>query len=544
MLGCYTGTDALDPGGSDPGASAGGGDGAEGPGDDQPVPPTVDEDGCELTARRIWKLTPAQISRTVATMIPGSSDAGLSLAATLPTDDAGFSNDADALAMTEPHVFDLLRFANTMADEVVADPGAVQPCLGQERDAECVASFVERFATQGFRRPPTAEELDDLLVLYEGEQAVRGPDSALYQVVRAVFMSPAFLYRTEIGQATDEPGVFTLTAHERASALSYLLIDGPPDAELLAAAEASELDDPDGLARQVDRLLASPQTSRGIVKLLQEHLHSAKLSQLTKDTEAVPEFDASLAEAFAAENRDFLEYVLWQDDGRWQSVLTAPYTVIDDTLAALYGIPGPGDQPQRVDLPPDQRAGIMTQPGMMAQLSRVNTTDPVHRGRFVREVLLCQPIPAPPPEVDAIPPSDDTKTKREQLAVHREDPTCATCHDLLDPPGLAFENYDLVGRFREQDNGLPIDPSGELDDSGDTSFADAVEMMDVIAREPEAHACLVDAVHRYVSGHAVQSADRCAIEAAEERFAEHDGRVLQLVSDIVTTDRFVLRSGE
>lgn len=543
LVGCYSGLSERDAGpGPDEGSGASGA-GSDGSGGDDAQPPPTDADGCVLPARRIWKLTPAQIARTVTTMIPDVSDAGLSLAATLPAS-TGFSNDATGLAMTEPHVFDLLRFANGLADEVMADPGAVHPCLGSGRDTACIAAFVEDFAAKGFRRPPTADELDELLALYQAEDAARGPDSALYQVVRAVFMSPQFLYRTELGTPTEQDDVFALTAHERASALSYLLLDGPPDDELLAAADAGELDQPEGFSRQVDRLLASPDSSRGIIKLLQEHLHSDQLEQVAKDPEVAAGFDATLAEAFAAENRAFLEHVLWQDDGRWPTVLTAPYTIIDAALAEIYGVPAPEGEAQRVELSADERSGIMTQAGMMAELARENTTDPVARGRFVREVLMCQPIPAPPPEVDAVPPPPDEElTKREQLAIHREDPTCAACHDLIDPPGLAFEHYDLVGRYRQQDNGKPIDASGELDPGQGGEFVDAVEMMGLIAEDPRAHDCLVDAVYRYVVGHAVEDADACAVEAAQQRFAEHDAHVLDLVGDIVTRDRFVLRHG-
>ncbi len=544
LVGCYSGLSEREAGlGPDEGSGASGADSDGSGGGEDAEPPPTDADGCVLPARRIWKLTPAQVARTVTAMIPEVSDAGLSLAATLPAS-IGFSNDATGLAMTEPHVFDLLRFANGLADEVMADPGAVHPCLGDGPDADCVASFVEEFATKGFRRPPTAEELDELLALYQAEDVARGPDSALYQVVRAVFMSPQFLYRTELGAPTDEDDVFALTAHERASALSYLLLDGPPDDELLAAAEAGELEQPAGFALQIDRLLASPDKSRGIIKLLQEHLHADQLELLTKDPEVAAGFDTALAAAFAAENRAYLEHVLWQDDSRWPTVLTATYTIIDATLAEIYGVSAPEGEPQRVELPADERAGLMTQVGMMAALSRENTTDPVARGRFVREVLMCQSIPAPPPEVDAVPPPpDESLTKREQLAIHREDPTCAACHDLIDPPGLAFESYDLVGRYRQQDNGKPIDASGELGPGQDGAFVDAVEMMTLIAEDPRAHNCLVDAVYRYVVGHAVEEADACAVEAAQQRFVERDAHVLELVSDIVTTDRFVLRRG-
>ncbi len=544
LCGCYTGSsvdnaDPFDPGHESESDAPGTGD--SGIDTDSGIDSAGLEE-CPLEPRRIWKLTPDQVSRTVASMIPAITDAGDVLRASLPQEGT-FTNDADLLAMTEPHVSELLRFSNRLADEAIANPGALHDCLAQTREQACVESFVRAFATKGYRRPIREDELADLLALYDAE-LVRGEDSALHQVVRAVFMSPYFHYRTELGVEVGD-GVFALDDDERANALSYLLTDGPPDDSLLQAASEGRLRTSEGLREVVEQMLEDPASGSGVVRMLREHLRATELGSLTKDQTILPEFSRDLAEAMERESVAFLEHALWSDDGRWKTILTAPYSIIDPVLAPLYGLDaGVVDAASLVDLPPE-RAGVMTQPGMMAMLARPDETDPVGRGKFVREVLLCQTIPPPPPDVDTLAPDvEDLPTKREQLAKHREDPTCATCHDLLDGPGLAFEHFDAIGRFRTQENGAPIDGSGSLNPNAVAGFDNAAEMMELIARDERARGCVADAVANYVSGHVASGAGECDRRLARTSAETSDTQIREIWAALLGDERFVLRGGE
>jgi hypothetical protein len=227
----------------------------------------------------------------------------------------------------------------------------------------------------------------------------------------------------------------------------------------------------------------------------------------------------------------FVQQVLWKEDGRLATLMTANFTVVGGKLASVYGIKDAGPAFQKTMLPAGTRAGLLTQPGLMALLADERMADPVRRGSFVRARLLCQPPPPPPPNVDAVPPPPDgVRTQRERLAAHTADPSCAVCHRLIDPLGLAFETYDAIGRLRATEAGKPIDPSGEITDARvpRTRFTSAVDLADVLASSEQAGECFVRTVFRYVQGRAEGPGDACTLAAMTRRFGESRGRVLDL----------------
>jgi hypothetical protein len=498
---------------------------------------------CTPAPARIWKLTPAQIERTVAALLPGVAVPAAGLRDSLATG-SGFSNAAHWRDMSEPHVTQLLALATALADQVAARGAAVEPCLGQKPAAPaCVRQLVTGFGARAYRRPLEAAEIDDLVQLHEADQRANGPDLALRQVLRALFLSPSFLYRSEVGPPGAR-GTVTLTAHERAAALSYFLTDGPPDAPLMEAAAQGALSTSAGLAAQARRLLAAPAGAGGVLQMYDELLRTAQVLDRSKDPKLFPRWSAQVAADMAAETRALVEQVLWRDGAKLSVLLTTNVTFLNERLAAVYGVPGvSGDRLRAVTLPAG-RQGVLMQGSFLATEATMTDTDVVRRGLRVMQDWLCQPIPEPPPEAGALPAAGPEKlTHRERLARHTADPRCSGCHALIDPAGLALETFDAVGRARTTEGGKPIDPTGVLrTPSGEVRFADAVELATALSRSDDVADCTVRRVFTYAMGRAPEAGDACTLARLRAGMKASGGDLGQLIIGLVEDEAFVTRT--
>jgi len=509
--------------------------------------PATPPAGCPLPPRRIWALTPAQYVATVRALLPASVNRAASdgLAATLSIED-GFSNQAGRLDMTEPHVGQLLEFAWQVAGNAAAAPDKLAPCLAAPDEA-CLRDFVTGFGLRAFRRELAPAEVETFLAHHRAQAG--DPGLALRELLMDFLVSPSILYRTELGaEGADPRAPVPLTAFEKASALSYFLTDGPPDAELLAAARTGALATAAQVEQQTRRLLRGPDSAGGLLQFFRESFATTDVLTVMKDGKRFPEWKAPLSADLAAETEAFLRQVLWAEDARLPTLLAADFSMLNGGLAAFYGAGDPalGTDFRKVSLPAGQRAGLLTQGAVMAALAKNNDTDVVSRGKFVREVLLCQPLPPPPATVNAVPPPPDGKrTQRERMAQHSADPSCATCHALMDPLGLAFERYDGIGRYRTTDVGKTLDVSGVLDHAQPEGapFADAVELMRVLARSPDVARCFVATAFRYAHGRAPETFDRCALDRLAQRFGGSGGNVIDLAVALTTDDVFFIRAG-
>jgi hypothetical protein len=276
-----------------------------------------------------------------------------------------------------------------------------------------------------------------------------------------------------------------------------------------------------------------------VLGLFAEHFDFDGVLKVNKDAKAFPAWRATLAADLAREAELYVEHVLWKEDGTLATLLTAPFSIVNARLAAHYGIKtaAPTDF-AKTALPPG-RVGLLTLGGLMSVLARDNDTDPVKRGLFVREHLLCSPPPPPPPTINVTsPPPDGQRTQRERLGQHSSDPTCTPCHALLDPLGLAFETFDGIGVQRSTDVGKAIDPSGVLDGA---RFRDAAELAAIVARSPEVSACMVKKSFEYAHGRAAGDGDACALARVAARFGAPGGSLLELVVAVVADESFVSR---
>ncbi len=541
--GCYTGIDGRASGlsgASDGSLTAGdssGGDGTDGDSDsDDPIP----ED---------YEPSPVALRRLLSTQYEASirlllGDAAAEVADP-PADAAinGFTSvGAAQLALGSAEVDRYEASARNVAAAAVADGAHLDylACTptGPADDA-CMGEFVERFGRLAFRRSLDADEQGrytavGLTTAGDLDSFDAGVESAL----AAFLQSPLFLYQVETGEADpDQDGQRRLRGTELATRVSFFLTGTTPDGALLDAAEAGSLDDGAGLREAATALLQRDEARGALSSFSEELFKLHELEGIPKDTAAFPTFDPALAEAMREETRLLIEHVAF-DGGDFSEVFDADYTFVNDVLAAHYGIPGEfGPEFVQVTLPADQgRGGILGHAGVLSVLAHVSSTSPTLRGKFVRENLLCQTIPAPPPGISTeLPVGDGTETLRERLEVHMTDPSCAGCHALMDPIGFALEAYDGIGAFRTMDNNKPIDDTADLDG---VTVAGAAQLGAALRDKEATHDCLVRNLYRHATGHIETESELEALEAVTATYVDSGHDMTQALVEIVTSPAF------
>ncbi|MBL9105710.1 MAG: DUF1592 domain-containing protein [Myxococcales bacterium] len=494
--------------------------------------------------RRVRRLSHVEYNRTVAALLGAPTDLGLGFA----TDGViqGYSNNADALLVTGLLADQYREAAEQVADEISADLPARLPCAA-EADAACAATFIADFGKQAYRRPLTATEKKRYQTLFD--EAAKAEDFAggLRWVVAAMLQAPGFLYRTELGDHVGD-GVYALTPHELASELSYLIVGGPPDAALTAAADDGTLTDPEVLKKHAERLLADPDSDATLHRFVDEWLHIDRLPSVPRDATLFPELTAAVRSDMRGETHRLIAGV-FRDGGKLGDLLTASHSYMTDALVDYYGVTaGSGEADaagfKRVDT--GAAAGLLGLGAVMTTHALPTSSSPIHRGKLVRERLLCQDMPPPPPALDTSPPPvDPTLSTRERYTQHSADPTCAGCHARIDPIGFGFEYYDPVGRLRSTDGSHAIDASGEilLTDNSNGPFDGAEELAALLAGSPDVEACYALQWARFAVGSADGSELQCVQSELTTAFAEAEGRLDTLVLALVGTRFFRERGG-
>jgi hypothetical protein len=245
-----------------------------------------------------------------------------------------------------------------------------------------------------------------------------------------------------------------------------------------------------------------------------------------------------------AETRAFVEHAVFDDEGDLTTLLHAPYSYMNDQLATFYGIDGvSGADFQRVDLDPSERAGLLTMGTLLVFNSHTNQTSPTLRGKLIRERLLCDAVPPPPPTVNPKAPDiEPGSTGKDRFSQHTADPACASCHVLMDPIGFGFENYDTVGRYRTEEGGKPIDATGELAQSDvDGAFDGVVELADKLADSDKVSSCYAKQWFRYGYGRGDTSEDACTLDRLDAQFRDAGGNIIELLVKLTQTDAFLYR---
>jgi hypothetical protein len=403
---------------------------------------------------------------------------------------------------------------------------------------------VESFVARAFRRPLDARELIVFNGVFDNGLAQGGSYAAgLSDVIEAALQAPQFLYRIELGTPSETPGLSRPTDFEMATRLSYLLWGSTPDSALLEAARIGQLRTKDQVLEQAQRLLADARV-RDVVRFFHgQWLGIRGLDNLVRNEQYYPTFQPGMGALFRQETEKLIENVVFEGGGNLAGLYAADFTFVNAPLAQFYGMTGvTGDQFQRVAVDANRRLGLLTQASVLAKTTPGSRTDPVVRGKWVFTKLLCGVVPDPPPGVPKLEEPAPGVSVRERLAQHRAVEPCKSCHLLMDPLGFAFENYDGVGLWRDSDNGVPVDASGEIfatDVQG--SFNGAIELARKLAQSHDARSCYVGNWLTYAYGRAETEEDACTRASLEEGFESASGNIQQLLVRLTQTDAFLYR---
>lgn len=498
-----------------------------------------------LRPRSLRLLTRSEYQRTVMDLL-GVETLDLS---TLPVEPQvhGFRNNADASVVTARHVDAYMGIAEAVATAAIRqDAPSLIGCMPE--DPNCSRDFITRLGMRTFRRPLEQAEVDTYLGQFDA--SVSGGDfyEGARLALRGMLLSPFFLYRSEVGEAQGD-GTFALTGFEIASWLSYTFWGTMPDGALLDEAAAGRLTEPEVIEAQARRLLDDPRGHAYVATFVGQWLGTDALLELNKDSTLFPNFNDEVRLSMLAEIQALFEHVVYEAEAPFQELFLADYTFVNDALARYYGMPLPGSGTLvQVAAPPEQRGGILRTGALMAAHAHAMESAPVLRGVFVRERLMCQELPPPPPDLDTTPPGlDPTLTTRERFTRHSDDPLCEQCHRLIDPLGFSFEAYDGAGGFRELENGVPIDVSGRmlglesLSDGFDQAFSGPGELAAILADSQNAKSCAVTQYFRFATGSEERTADLCTIDQLTQRFVQNGGNFYQLFLDMTQLPSFALR---
>ncbi|MCA9580410.1 MAG: DUF1592 domain-containing protein [Myxococcales bacterium] len=518
-------------------ACSGAVEGAAGPGEG-PIDPN-DPNYCQapipgsVTMRRLNRM---EYNNTVRDLL-GDTTAPADSFPEDPKSGDGFTNNG-AFLSTGPTLAEMYSTsAATLVETALADPDRRAKLIPCEPGEACAKSSLTAFANRAWRRPVEEQELTGLHRVYDLTIEDGGTfDEAVALGMRAVLMSPHFLFRPETTSNTPAP----LTDHELASRLSYFLWSSMPDDELMALAAEGALSDTDTLRAQVDRMLADPKATGFYEGFFMYWLHVDEVRFSEPAPSIFPTFDDELRTSMMSETANFARAVV-EDRLPIEALLTANFTVVDERLAAHYGMEE--GNAGRMEFADGTRGGILTLSGILTATSHPDATSPVKRGKWILEQLLCSPPPDPPPNVEAIieKGGSEAKTQRERLEQHRADPDCAGCHSVMDPLGFALENYDATGAWRDTEDGEPINTEGELPNG--TVVTGARDLSETLASDPRYSACTTKKLMAYSLGRALTDYDRCYVDAITESVQEQNKDFHGLIVDIITSDVFRTSGG-
>lgn len=485
----------------------------------------------------------------------------LKIGAELPVDPGGygFDNVDEALSISGTLLTKYLESTKRIAREVVrvseeqinigSQLSVPTPKAGKE--LRTVRRLLHRLANRAYRRPASETEKNRLEELFtESLDETGSLENALELTVQAILSSPQFLFHLEIDSAQAvEAGtaVRRLNSYEVASRLSYFLWSSMPDETLFSLAEQGKLTDPRIIRAQTRRMLNDARFSAFVDNFTGQWLELRRFEQIQPDPDLFPEFDDALRHAMAKETRLFFEAIV-RENRSILELIDADFAFVNGRLAKHYGIPGvDGNSFRRIALSEDSPlGGVLTQGSILTLTSHPNRTSPVNRGKWILERILGTPPPPPPLDVPELEEGEDGvsfRSLRLQLEQHRSNPDCAACHAKMDPIGLAFENFDAIGRWRDlEDNKFPIKPSGRLP-SGE--FFDGPRELKAILKNREGVArSLIKNMMTYALGRGLAYYDKCAIDDIFDRLVSEDYRFSALIDGIVSSEPFLMQGTE
>lgn len=550
LSGCYSGLDgkaalaasAGDDAGDD-GADGGDGDDGSGGGDDdgaaascQGVPPSV-------TPRAMRRLTPEQYANTMRDLL---GDTELLL-----------EYDDIETTPSERGIRQLRGDAEAAIARIEQWSAGLVPCdIHGAEDAACPGAAIDELAPRAFRRPITEDERAWLQAIYDETREEHDFRSGMEAMLGAILQAPAFVYLPETGTAVEgaPDTVRALDDYELASRLSYFLWDSMPDAELFAAAEAGELTTAEGLRAQAERMVLHERTEAKMQAFVYEWLgldggpaHFA-LGEQVKDPDFFPSYTPALVEAMQTELAAFVRHVVFEGSGQLEDLLTSRAAYVNGALTEHYYIvDGPVDEDTWawVDLDHTRYSGLLTRAAFTSTYASPEVQSPIRRGVWVFENLLCGSLGEPPPNASDVPVDGgevdgEVLSVREDVELRTSGPDCSGCHQIINPLGFAFENYDALGRWRalEITSWQPIDSSGVIVGSDvDGEVKNAIELSQKLSQSEQVHRCFATHWLEQATGGAPTSADECSVDTIQESFVAN-GNIRDMLVQIALSDAF------
>ena len=408
----------------------------------------------------------------------------------------------------------------------------------------CARQIVSTLARRAFREPVSETDLQPLLAFYKAGRQEGSFDLGIERALQLILASPKFVFRVERDPSNLAPGTaYKVSDVDLASRLSFFLWSSIPDDELLAEASAGRLKNPSVLERQTRRMLADPKALALVSNFAGQWLHLRNLRNVQPHAEEFPDFDDNLRRAFQRETELLFEAVM-REDRSVLDLLRADYTFVNERLARHYGIANIyGSQFRRVPVTDEGRKGLLGHGSILTLTSHATRTSPVVRGKWILENILGTPPPSPPPDVPTLKENEKgqkPRTMREQMAEHRANPTCASCHKIMDPIGFALENFDAVGAWRTEDAGAPIDASGELTDG--THIDGVVALRKALLSRPDLFAgTMTEKLLVYALGRGLDHHDMPVVRAILRDAAAKDYRFSSLILGVVDSVPFQMR---
>ncbi len=451
---------------------------------------------------------------------------------------------------TLPHVKDMAIVGPSKVTGVSDTPSrrkvfACRPTSPAE-EASCASRIVRDLATQAFRRPVSTGDFDRLMEFYRSGRSDGDFESGIATALEAILASPQFLFRLEPVPATAVKGQpWRLDDHALASRLSFFLWGSGPDEALMKAASSGQLSTPAAIERQVTRMLADPRSEALATRFGSQWLRLADVEQILPDAILYPYFDRSLGRAMVREAELFFDSLI-REDRTVPDLLTADHTFVNGRLARHYGIPNiTGPEYQRVTVS-DERRGLLGKGGVLMLTSVADRTSPVMRGKWVMEVILGSPPPAPPPNVPTLEETGAAGatrllTTRERMEEHRKNPACRSCHRVIDPLGLALENFDVTGKWRIKDNGSAVDPSGELYDG--TPMDGPAGLRRALLKHQDVFVLsFTESLMTYALGRRIEPQDMPMIRRIVREAGRQDYRLSALIKEVAKSPAFRMGS--
>ena len=489
----------------------------------------------------LHRLNASEYDNTVRDLV---TDMGR-LSSAFPPDDGAnsFTNNADSLTIS-PVLFEQYEIAADKVSAAAVARADIMDCdVAVRGKDECATTILARFTTRAWRRRVTTEEVARLAALVTtATDAGVSFNEGILLAIKATLLSPNFLFRVELDPDPASTSPHPLSDYELASRLSYFLWSSMPDDTLFAYAEAGKLSADDALFdTEVRRMLRDPKAQALLDGFVSEWL-THTLAAAHPDPAQFPSFDEGLRAAMAGETKAFVGSFIFGDQAL-PDMLDADFTFVNSRMAQHYGIAGVfGTSFVRVPAPPaSHRGGLFGQASILTMTSVPTRTSPVLRGFWTLSALLCAPPPPPPPNIPSLPTDISVGTMRQQMEEHRKNPTCATCHQLMDPIGFALENYDAVGHWRDTDHGAAIDATGQLPQG--QPFDGPSALAKEIKKDPRLADCATAKIFSYALGRVASTTDASRIAALSKTFTAGNYRMRDLIVTITQDSAFRTRHG-